>query len=778
MKRWLLILLLCAAHAHAGETETVFNSVRDSVVTLTVYDERKEVDGAGSGVVVAPGRVITNCHVVQEAVAIQVRAGEKVWSATVALADSARDLCQLDVPGLTAPAAKIRSYREVQIGEPIYAVGNPLGFELAVSAGLVSSIGPHKGELRLFSSAPISPGSSGGGLFDSKGRLIGITTGFYPGAQNLNLAVPADWIAELPARGVPKVAVPASTPDPDWPGQSETHRIAGEWAKLAAWSRRWLEAYPKSAEAGSYLGFALLKLNQAEEGKQVLLAALQNDPLHAVSQGYLAETRFFLGEKQAAQADMQNAIVLSPAVGYFYLVRALWQRASGDIPGAFDSIQTALKLDPGNEFSWDVLANLHQRQQHFAEAAQASRSALRLKPNFPQASANLALSLAALGEASAARQTLMATTPTGDIVDAAAWLGVGVTEEKQGHFAEAERAYRKSLEISPTFADAWNSLGHYLIRVSRNTEAEEALRQAVKHKPNFAPAWVTLGDVALQRGDKAGAKEAFEKATVADPKYAGGWFGLGVVRSQLGDFTSAVSPLEQAIRLDPSRSAGWAYLGEMQFRSGQRDAAYKSLQQAEKLDSKNETALSALTMYYGMSGDPGKSLEYAQRALAVNSASAHHWNGKGYALIKLRRYPEAIPALETATRLQPDLIAAWINLGEAYLRSKQLGKAIATLEQALKLAPKATDAQLFISQAYAGSGQNDKAKEQLSRLVLQAPNFAHAWGLLTVVNLSQGNQPDALAAYAKLKLINSTMARELSLAFRKQNPMSTIQLPN
>ena len=166
------------------------------------------------------------------------------------------------------------------------------------------------------------------------------------------------------------------------------------------------------------------------------------------------------------------------------------------------------------------------------------------------------------------------------------------------------------------------------------------------------------------------------------------------------------------------------------------------------------------------------------RALTVNPASAQHWNGKGYALLKLQRYPEAIPAFETATRLQPDLVAAWVNLGEAYLRAKQLGKAITTLEQALKLAPKAVDAQLFISQAYAGSGQTAKAKVQLSLLVRQAPNFAPAWGLMTVVSLSQGNQPDALEAYTKLKLINPVMAREISLAYRKQNPMSTIQLPN
>ena len=776
MRRYLIFFLLCA-NAHAGEAEQVFKMVRDSVVTLTVYDERKDVDGMGSGVVVAAERVVTNCHVVQEAVAIRVRAGDKEWDASIGLMDTPHDLCQLEVPGLKAAPVKIRSHRDVKIGEAIYAVGNPLGFGLAVSAGLVSSIGPHKGELRLFSSAPISPGSSGGGLFDSRGRLVGITTGLYPGAQNLNLAVPADWITELAARGVPKLAVPASAPDPDWIGQAESLRIAGGWVQLIAWARRWLEAYPTSAEAGSYLGFALLKSNQAEEAKQVLLIAQQNDPRSAAVYGYLAEVRYALGEKQAAREDLQRAIVLSPASGYFYLVRASWQRAEEDIQGALESILTSIKLDPGNEFSWDLLGTLYQRQQRNAEAVQAFRSALRLAPNFTQALSNLTPLLATAGEGAPARQALVVAPSHGDPKDAAGWLAVGYAEEKQGRFAEAERAYRKSLEIDPELADAWNSLGLYLIRVRRNVEAEEALRQAVKYRPNFATSWISLGNIILQRGDPAAAREAFESATVAEPKNPGGWFGIGMVRGQLRDYAGAVSPLEQAIKLDPSKSAAWAYLGEMQLRSGQREAALKSLQEAEKLDAKNENALSGLATYYGMTGNPAKALDYALQALSISPASAHHWNSKGYTLMQLRRYPEAIPALETATRLQPDLVAAWINLGEAYLRINQIGKAIPALEQALKLMPQAIDAQMFLSQAYAASGQIEKAQAQLKTLLNQAPNFAPAWGMIALAHLRLGDHTGAVEAYNKLKLINPALAREISLAYRKQNPMSPLQLP-
>ena len=777
MRSWLIILLLCATQVLAGEAEQVFNAVRDSVVTLTVLDERKEVDGAGSGVVVAPGRVVTNCHVVQEAVAIQVRAGDKIWGATVTLADSARDLCQLDVPGLTAPATKIRSYREVQTGEPLYAVGNPLGFGLAVSAGLVSSIGQHKGELRLFSSAPISPGSSGGGLFDSHGRLIGITTGFYPGAQNLNLALPADWINELPKRGVVWRAPVVSTPDPDWIGESESLRIANKWAELAAWSRRWRKAYPTSVQASVTLGMALLSMKQFAEAKNVLLTALQQDPYSATAQSWLAQARYALGEKEAAVADLQQAIALSPAASPFYDLLAVWQSEKGDIEAAVSTVQTAIKYEPGSDYQWGLLGELQERQKHFTEAAQAYRTALRLTPNNPLATTKLAWVLASMGEANAARQVLTAAPP-GLLSGATAWAQVGFAEEKQSHFADAERAYRKALEINPAYAEVWASLGNYLLRMNRNMEAEEALRQALKYKPNMAIVWMALGETIKRRGDNTGAKEAYEKATIVDPSLAQGWHGLGMARRDLSDYAGAISALEKAVRLDPADAAAWAVLGEMLMRNGHTDVALKPLQEAEKLNPKDEFTLAVLSMYYGKAGDYNKALDYALRSLQVNAAAAQNWNNKGYSLLKLHRYSEAIPAFDTATRLKPDLVAAWINLGEAYLHAKQLGNAIATLEQALKLVPKSTDAQFFISQAYAASGQPAKAKEQLSLLLRQTPDFAPAWALLTVTNLSQDNKPDALTAYNKLKLIDPTMARGLRHWHLQQSPFSTITLPN
>ena len=105
-------------------------------------------------------------------------------------------------PGVSAPAVPLAS-DAVVVGQTVYALGAPAGLELTLSAGLVSALRLDDAErlTAIQTSAAISPGSSGGGLFDDQGRLIGITTAFIGGnTQNLNLALPVSMVRELPER--------------------------------------------------------------------------------------------------------------------------------------------------------------------------------------------------------------------------------------------------------------------------------------------------------------------------------------------------------------------------------------------------------------------------------------------------------------------------------------------------------------------------------------------------------------------------------------------------
>ncbi|MGZ8259065.1 MAG: trypsin-like peptidase domain-containing protein [Caldimonas sp.] len=207
-----------AVGAAALTPAEVYALVSPSVWRVVTYD----VDGLqlaqGSAVVVGPEALATNCHVLAKAKRVVVRHEKASFDARLELWDTARDLCQLRAPGLPAPPVRLAPTAGVVVGATVYAIGTPRGLELTMSAGLVSSLRRNAaGQVVLVqTSASISRGSSGGGLFDDTGALVGLTTiGSITGdAQNLNFAIPADWIAALPERHARLSKKAASSPGP------------------------------------------------------------------------------------------------------------------------------------------------------------------------------------------------------------------------------------------------------------------------------------------------------------------------------------------------------------------------------------------------------------------------------------------------------------------------------------------------------------------------------------------------------------------------------------
>ncbi|HET7525156.1 MAG TPA: S1C family serine protease [Burkholderiaceae bacterium] len=203
-----------ATGAHALTAEQVYAKVSPSVWRVVTYDADNLPLGQGSGVVVGTEALVTNCHVLARAKRVAVKRDKESYEAKLALWDVKRDVCQLRVTGLKAPAVVVADSARVSVGQNVFAIGNPKGLELTMSAGLVSSLRRNEaGQLVLIqTSAAISGGSSGGGLFDAQGMLVGLTTIGSVGVdtQNLNFAIPSDWVRELPQRHAAAAASAAS----------------------------------------------------------------------------------------------------------------------------------------------------------------------------------------------------------------------------------------------------------------------------------------------------------------------------------------------------------------------------------------------------------------------------------------------------------------------------------------------------------------------------------------------------------------------------------------
>ncbi len=183
-----------------NSAEQVFESAWRSLVVI------KDDEGQGSGVIIRSNIVATNCHVIDGGGDIVVykhnnrRAStDTTFTATVYKRDNKHDLCLLRVAGLQGSPAHIREYETLKIGENTYALGSPQGFDLSLSTGIISQLRQGATNRYIQTDAAISPGSSGGGLFDSNGKLIGILTSKIPdeSAEGIGFAIPAELALEL-----------------------------------------------------------------------------------------------------------------------------------------------------------------------------------------------------------------------------------------------------------------------------------------------------------------------------------------------------------------------------------------------------------------------------------------------------------------------------------------------------------------------------------------------------------------------------------------------------
>lgn len=198
----------------------VFQRAGHSVGIVLVGNMDGKLISAGSAVAVDPRLMVTNFHVVTDrASRIYVFLNSRRYEATVFRCEKEQDLCLIDVQGLDVPPVELGNADDLKVGDTTFAIGGPneLMNAFAVSAatnqkqlsppqvtlsqGMVTALRPLADGMLIQTSAPISPGSSGGGLFDAKGRLIGITTFQMKNNQAVNFALPVAWVRRMGVSG-------------------------------------------------------------------------------------------------------------------------------------------------------------------------------------------------------------------------------------------------------------------------------------------------------------------------------------------------------------------------------------------------------------------------------------------------------------------------------------------------------------------------------------------------------------------------------------------------
>ena len=203
-------LLFLAAFLQLAPTKldapTIYERSKPALVHIKV-GTGSEVVRQGSGVILrSDGLIATNFHVIEGARQASVRLanGDEYTEVAVAAVDEFKDIALLKIKAVNLPTLELADSDVVKVGQTAYALGDPLGLEGSLSQGMVSAFRPggeiHKsleGFRVIQFTAPVSPGNSGGPLLNEEGKVIGLVFAFKPGGQNLNLAVPANYLSAI-----------------------------------------------------------------------------------------------------------------------------------------------------------------------------------------------------------------------------------------------------------------------------------------------------------------------------------------------------------------------------------------------------------------------------------------------------------------------------------------------------------------------------------------------------------------------------------------------------
>jgi serine protease Do len=290
MTRVLLALLfICVSHI------TLAKEVAPVVSTISQHLAKVKValatgNGLGSGVIVADNKVVTNCHVVADALSVKVMINDAEVNVTGFIPDWQHDLCILVVDHLKAPAATLGDSARLHYEQPLFALGFAGDTKTPhVSYGFVKGLYPMDDSVIVRASNTFNVGDSGGGVFDTAGHLVAIidvkSPGKKPNYYNLSVA----WIKNLMQQPVQQVENMQKGESPFWAKTRENwpyfmrvvHPLKTKnWKKLSKLADQWASAEPKAIEATYYQGLAAFKLHHLKEARGYLTRVVHQNAMH------------------------------------------------------------------------------------------------------------------------------------------------------------------------------------------------------------------------------------------------------------------------------------------------------------------------------------------------------------------------------------------------------------------------------------------------------------------------------------------------------------------
>lgn len=573
------VVALCAARASALTPQEVFRLSEPSVVSLEVIDDRSTILAAYSAIALDKDRIVTQCDLLSVGPVLRVSYRGRSAIATPARRDNRRNLCTLTVTGLNlAPARLVQEDRAPTVGGTVYALGNTLGLGIGISDGVISGLREYAGDSYIQFTAPIAPGSQGGGLFDSEARLVGVIQYRPLGGQNVNFAQPAKWLTQIDGRSE------QASRSVDWSTRAFALSREENWRALAEHAQSWLAADGNSSDAWFHLAYARLSLGEWQLAERGYREVLKREPGALNAATGAARALVALKQNTAALELLRPWLAQHREHGELWSIIGFAELNLGHLDKSETAFQEAIRFEPWNREARFGLVSLARSRQDWRSALRELR--VLAGTNMEDKGTWLQLAEAYLHQGRPARalasvEQILVIDPSN--ADALLWKGNALIGLKRHR--EAIDVIKQSLTgklLSPVWG--WSALGDAYTEQKLWPEAIAAYREGLKLAPGDVIVQQKLGIALKDSGQFSDALALFEKLKLNKPDDPFPWRQIGFVHGYLDQADKAIPAYERSLAIDPTQPKVWRALMEAYHSAGRRDDMRRAYDKLSALD--------------------------------------------------------------------------------------------------------------------------------------------------------------------------------------------------
>lgn len=329
--------------------DKIFDDVNNSVVVVLAYDGKGNLY-QGSGIVINDdGYVATNYHVCKDANRFEINHYKKAYKdVLIVKQDPDKDIAILKVSNFPYSSIKIGSSEDLKPGQRVYAIGSPEGYENSISEGIISGVRYDSNENEVIQmTAPITEGSSGGAVVNTKGELVGMSmSGQHEGS--IYFAVPVEDILELIENKfiVNTDNFSKNETEEDYFNKGKDANDKQNYEDAVLYFSEYLENNLNDNQAYYFRGYARLKLKKYKSAIGDFTKAIGNGSEDFEIYFYRANAYFLIGDFKNARDDYTNAVNLAPTLPELYYNRGYTNYKLKNFKAAVNDWEKSILLKP------------------------------------------------------------------------------------------------------------------------------------------------------------------------------------------------------------------------------------------------------------------------------------------------------------------------------------------------------------------------------------------------------------------------------------------------